>query len=57
MIVYLRDGRIIEQGSHEELVARGGAYYELYRRQQLVREVETLTHEELSVGDGAKVNL
>ncbi len=57
IIVYLRDGRIIEQGSHEELIARGGAYYELYRRQQLAREVETLRHEELSAGDGAKVNL
>ena len=42
MIIYLRDGRIIERGSHQELLAGRGAYYELYRRQQLVREVETL---------------
>ena len=42
MIVYLRAGRIIEQGSHAELLARRGAYYELYQRQRLVREVETL---------------
>ena len=42
MIVYLQDGEIIEQGSHEELLARRGAYYELYRRQSLEREVETL---------------
>jgi ATP-binding cassette subfamily B multidrug efflux pump len=49
MIVYLRDGRIFEQGSHDELVARGGAYYELYHRQQLVREVETLMHEPVAV--------
>ncbi|MET0691630.1 MAG: ATP-binding cassette domain-containing protein, partial [Candidatus Binatia bacterium] len=41
-IVYLKDGEIIEQGTHDELVARRGAYYELYRRQSLVREVETL---------------
>jgi ATP-binding cassette, subfamily B, multidrug efflux pump len=41
-IVYLKDGEIIEQGRHDELVARRGAYYELYRRQSLVREVETL---------------
>jgi hypothetical protein len=44
MIVYLRDGRIVEQGSHDELVARGGAYYELYQRQELAHEVEMLAH-------------
>ena len=41
-IVYLRRGEIVERGRHEELLERRGAYYELYRRQQLVREVETL---------------
>jgi ATP-binding cassette subfamily B protein len=42
MIVYLRAGRIIEQGTHAELLARRGAYFELYRRQSLEREVERL---------------
>lgn len=42
MIVYLRNGAIIERGTHDELLARRGAYYELYRRQSLAREVETL---------------
>lgn len=42
MIVYLRHGEIIERGRHQELLARRGAYYELYRRQQLVRQVENL---------------
>jgi len=42
MIVYLRHGEIIEHGRHQELLARRGAYYELYRRQQLVRQVENL---------------
>jgi ATP-binding cassette, subfamily B, multidrug efflux pump len=46
MIVYLRGGRIIEQGTHSELLARRGAYFELYRRQSLEREVETLSHGE-----------
>jgi ATP-binding cassette subfamily B protein len=46
IIVYLRGGEIIEQGSHDELLARRGAYYELYRRQSLAREVETLSHGE-----------
>jgi ATP-binding cassette subfamily B protein len=41
-IIYLRGGEIIEQGSHEELLARRGAYYELYRRQSLARQVESI---------------
>ncbi|HMA79825.1 MAG TPA: ABC transporter ATP-binding protein, partial [Candidatus Binatia bacterium] len=45
-IVYLRNGTIIEQGTHEELLALGGAYRELYRRQSLAREVETLAASE-----------
>jgi len=46
MIVYLRGGRVIEQGTHSELLARRGAYFELYRRQSLEREVETISHGE-----------
>jgi ATP-binding cassette subfamily B protein len=42
MIVYMRRGEIIERGTHEELLARKGAYYRLYRRQQLAREVEAM---------------
>ena len=40
LIVYLRGGKIIEQGKHEELLARKGVYYHLHQRQKLVREVE-----------------
>jgi ATP-binding cassette subfamily B protein len=43
MIVYLQDGRILEQGSHDQLLARRGIYYQLYRRQSLAREVESMT--------------
>jgi ATP-binding cassette subfamily B protein len=41
-IIYLRGGEIIEQGSHDELLARRGAYYDLYRRQSLARQVESM---------------
>jgi ATP-binding cassette subfamily B multidrug efflux pump len=45
-IVYLRAGEIIEQGSHDELLNRRGAYYELYRRQSLARQVEAMERPE-----------
>jgi ATP-binding cassette subfamily B protein len=42
IILYLRDGEIIEQGTHEELLSRRGAYYDLFRHQSLSREVEVI---------------
>ncbi len=33
VIVVIEDGRIVESGSHPELVARNGAYAEMVRRQ------------------------
>ena len=32
-VYVLEDGHIVEQGTHEELLAREGAYSELYARQ------------------------
>jgi ATP-binding cassette subfamily B protein len=46
LIVYMRRGEIIERGTHEELLTRQGAYYRLYRRQQLSREVEKMARKE-----------
>jgi len=39
LIVVLDDGRIVEEGTHAELLAAEGRYWSLVRRQQLVEEV------------------
>ena len=39
VIVVLEDGRIAEQGSHDELVRRGGIYADLHRKQLLQEEL------------------
>ncbi|HBO70586.1 MAG TPA: ABC transporter ATP-binding protein [Deltaproteobacteria bacterium] len=39
-VLVMREGRIVEQGTHEQLFALGGEYFDLYSRQMLVRELE-----------------
>src|SRR5579864_6476567 len=39
-IAVLRDGQIVERGTHAELLGRGGYYADLYRKQLLEEELE-----------------
>jgi ATP-binding cassette subfamily B protein len=41
-IIVLKDGQIAEAGNHDELLAAGGLYTELYERQLLSQELEAL---------------
>jgi len=41
-IVVLEKGRIVEQGAHANLLLRGGYYADLYQKQLLAEELETL---------------
>lgn len=42
-ILVLEAGRIVEQGTHDELLARGGVYCRLHARQSLATELEAAT--------------
>jgi ABC-type multidrug transport system fused ATPase/permease subunit len=39
-ILVFEDGRLVESGTHEELMFRGGPYRRLIDRQLLVEELE-----------------
>ncbi len=41
-IILLNDGHITESGTHDELVAKGGRYADMYRRQNLTQELGDL---------------
>jgi ATP-binding cassette, subfamily B, multidrug efflux pump len=41
-IVVVDDGRIVERGTHDELVRKDGLYADLFRRQQITEELEAM---------------
>lgn len=47
MILFLDDGRILERGSHEELLAKGGRYTALY-------DLQTRPAEDIEIGSAAQ---
>jgi len=42
MILVLDDGRVVERGDHATLLAGGGLYADLFRRQRLTEELEAI---------------
>jgi len=42
LVVVIKDGQIVEQGTHKELVASGNIYANMYRQQQLKEELERI---------------
>jgi ATP-binding cassette subfamily B protein len=55
-ILYLDRGRIVERGSHAELLARGGAYAALYHEQFSDGRVETRCEDGLVLASGEVVH-
>lgn len=41
-IFVLRNGTIVEEGAHGELIQKGGYYYELFKKQSLMEELESI---------------
>jgi ATP-binding cassette subfamily B protein len=46
-IIVMDEGRIVEQGNHQSLLAQGGAYADLYHKQLLDEEAERVSQSEM----------
>ena len=49
-ILVIDQGKIVERGTHDELIARGGVYSELYRTQLETRDRRSSTEAVLVAG-------
>jgi ATP-binding cassette, subfamily B (MDR/TAP), member 7 len=38
LIIVLQEGRVVEQGTHDELLQRGGLYYSMWMQQVFAEE-------------------
>lgn len=42
LIIVMKDGQVIEEGTHEELLQKGGLYYTMWLQQSATAESEGL---------------
>src|SRR5207253_7613293 len=49
-IIVLEEGALVERGTHESLLDKGGYYADMYRRQTIEAELEEIRSEERRVG-------
>ncbi|MGI8880707.1 MAG: ABC transporter ATP-binding protein [Jatrophihabitans sp.] len=50
LILVMRDGSIVEKGTHEQLLERGGAYFELYNAQFAAPDVDLEAEDAVPAG-------
>lgn len=48
-IVVLEEGRVVEEGTHSDLLERGGRYAELWSRQASLDDMASLDDQELAI--------
>ena len=55
-IIVLRDGEVIEEGNHHELVEQDGFYAELYKNQFVLNKLKKKQNESFSFASFAMLN-